>query len=104
MRHAGQGRAEEQLGSGWGCRGAAGQHGLLPGACGMPLEPARCPPNGYPLPQQVELHADGSVVYEVFLFSRPDTLLAWASLPVVKIQQIRYVLDSIKAVAQAAQA
>ncbi|PSC67147.1 hypothetical protein C2E20_9158 [Micractinium conductrix] len=29
----------------------------------------------------VELHADGSVFYDIYLFSRPDTLLAWASLP-----------------------
>lgn len=27
--------------------------------------------------------------YDIFLFSRPDTLLAWTSLPVVKLQQIR---------------
>jgi hypothetical protein len=43
--------------------------------------------------------------YDVYLFSKPDTLIAWASLPVVKVMQIRYVLDSIKklkgAVAQA---
>ncbi|KAI3429326.1 hypothetical protein D9Q98_005421 [Chlorella vulgaris] len=54
---------------------------------------------------QVELHQDGSVWYDVYLFSKPDTLIAWASLPVVKVMQIRYVLDSIKklkgAVAQA---
>ena len=47
---------------------------------------------------QVELHADGSVLYDIFLFSRPDTLLAWASLPVVKVQQVRYVLGSLGAV------
>ena len=27
--------------------------------------------------------------YDIFLFARPDTLLAWASLPVVKVMQIR---------------
>ena len=35
--------------------------------------------------------------YDVFLFSRPDTLLALASLPVVKVMQMRYVNDSVKA-------
>ncbi|PSC68732.1 hypothetical protein C2E20_7698 [Micractinium conductrix] len=49
----------------------------------------------------VELHADGSVFYDIYLFSRPDTLLAWASLPVVKVMQIRYVNDGLKAVADA---
>ncbi|GAB4814132.1 hypothetical protein N2152v2_001178 [Parachlorella kessleri] len=49
----------------------------------------------------VELHADGSVWYDVFLFSKPDTLLALVSLPVVKLQQIRYVKDSAKAVQEA---
>eukprot|EP00887_Chlorella_sp_A99_P000809 scaffold5.g809.t1 len=49
----------------------------------------------------VELHADGSVWYDVFLFSKPDTLLAWASLPIVKLQQWRYVNDSLKALASA---
>ncbi|EFN59596.1 hypothetical protein CHLNCDRAFT_132985 [Chlorella variabilis] len=53
---------------------------------------------------QVELHADGSVWYDIYLFSRPDTLLAWASLPVVKVMQIRYVLDGLKAVAAAVKA
>ncbi|KIY99763.1 hypothetical protein MNEG_8198 [Monoraphidium neglectum] len=47
----------------------------------------------------VELHSDGSVWYDVFLFSRPNTLLAWASLPVIKLMQIRYVNDSISALA-----
>jgi hypothetical protein len=37
--------------------------------------------------------------YDVFLFSRPNTLLAWASLPVIKLMQIRYVNDSISALA-----
>ncbi len=39
----------------------------------------------------------------MFLFSRPDTLLAWASLPVVKLMQMRYVGDSLKAVASVLQ-
>ncbi|WIA39695.1 hypothetical protein OEZ86_005758 [Tetradesmus obliquus] len=52
----------------------------------------------------VELHADGSVWYEVFLFSKPDTLLALVSLPVVKIMQLRYVNDSASAVAAAVKA
>ena len=39
--------------------------------------------------------------YDVFLFSKPDTLLALVSLPVVKLQQIRYVNDSAKAVQEA---
>lgn len=52
----------------------------------------------------VELHADGSVWYDVFLFSRPDTLLALASLPVVKIMQLRYVNDSVKAMKGALEA
>ena len=38
------------------------------------------------------------MLYDIFLFSRPDTLLAWASLPVVKVQQVRYVLGSLGAV------
>ena len=42
--------------------------------------------------------------YDIYLFSRPDTLLAWASLPVVKVMQIRYVLDGLKAVDKAVQA
>lgn len=37
--------------------------------------------------------------YDVYLFSKPDTLLAWASLPVVKVMQIRYVLDSLRTLA-----
>lgn len=37
----------------------------------------------------------------MFLFSKPDTLLALVSLPVVKIMQIRYVTDSAAAVAAA---
>lgn len=49
----------------------------------------------------VEYRSDGSVWYEVFLFSKPDTILAWASLPVIKLMQIRYVNDSIAAVASA---
>ncbi|KAI8471612.1 MAG: hypothetical protein J3K34DRAFT_520428 [Monoraphidium minutum] len=49
----------------------------------------------------VELHADGSVWYDVFLFSRPNTILAWASLPVIKLMQLRYVNDSLSAVASA---
>ncbi len=36
--------------------------------------------------------------YDVFLFSKPDTLLALLSLPVVKLQQLRYVNDSAKMV------
>jgi hypothetical protein len=40
----------------------------------------------------------------VFLFSKPDTLLALVSLPVVKIMQIRYVNDSASAVAAAVKA
>lgn len=40
--------------------------------------------------------------YDIFLFSKPDTLLAWASLPVVKLQQARYVNDGLKAVEAAA--
>lgn len=39
--------------------------------------------------------------YDVFLFSKPDTLLALVSLPVVKIMQMRYVKDSAAAVANA---
>lgn len=39
--------------------------------------------------------------YDVFLFSKPDTLLALVSLPVVKLMQLRYVNDSAKAVAAA---
>lgn len=46
----------------------------------------------------VEQHADGSVWFEVFLFSKPNTLLAWLSLPVIKLMQIRYVNDAITAV------
>ena len=42
--------------------------------------------------------------YDVFLFSKPDTLLAALSLPVVKLQQLRYVNDSAKAVAAAVRA
>jgi hypothetical protein len=42
--------------------------------------------------------------YDVFLFSKPDTLLALVSLPVVKIMQIRYVNDSASAVAAAVKA
>jgi hypothetical protein len=41
--------------------------------------------------------------YDVYLFSKPDTLLAWASLPVVKVMQIRYVLDSLRALGAAVQ-
>lgn len=41
--------------------------------------------------------------YEVFLFSKPDTLLAWASLPIIKLMQIRYVNDSLSALAKAVQ-
>eukprot|EP00882_Tetradesmus_deserticola_P001654 GHRQ01001781.1.p1 GENE.GHRQ01001781.1~~GHRQ01001781.1.p1 ORF type:complete len:256 (+),score=63.08 GHRQ01001781.1:64-831(+) len=52
----------------------------------------------------VDMHADGSVWYDVFLFSKPDTLLALVSLPVVKIMQIRYVNDSASAVAAAVKA
>jgi hypothetical protein len=37
----------------------------------------------------------------VFLFSKPDTLLALVSLPVVKLMQLRYVNDSAAAVAKA---
>jgi len=48
----------------------------------------------------VELHSDGSVWYDVFLFSKPNTLLAWFSLPVIKLMQLRYVNDSIAAVAR----
>lgn len=40
----------------------------------------------------------------MYLFSKPDTLLAAASLPVVKLQQIRYVNDSAQAVAVAVRA
>lgn len=39
--------------------------------------------------------------YDVFLFSKPDTLLALVSLPVVKLMQLRYVNDSAAAVAKA---
>jgi len=39
----------------------------------------------------------------VFLFSKPDTLLALVSLPVVKLMQLRYVNDSAAAVAKALQ-
>jgi hypothetical protein len=41
--------------------------------------------------------------YDVFLFSKPDTLLALVSLPVVKLMQLRYVNDSAAAVAKAVQ-
>lgn len=34
----------------------------------------------------------------MFLFSKPNTLLAWLSLPVIKLMQIRYVNDAITAV------
>jgi hypothetical protein len=37
--------------------------------------------------------------YDVFLFSKPNTLLAWFSLPVIKLMQLRYVNDSVAAVA-----
>lgn len=37
--------------------------------------------------------------YDVFLFSKPNTLLAWLSLPVIKLMQLRYVNDSVAAVA-----
>jgi hypothetical protein len=39
----------------------------------------------------------------VLLFSKPVTLLALLSLPVVKLQQLRYVSDSAAAVASAVQ-
>lgn len=39
--------------------------------------------------------------YDVFLFSKPDTLLAVVSLPVVKLMQLRYVNDSATAMAKA---
>lgn len=41
--------------------------------------------------------------YDVLLFSKPVTLLALLSLPVVKLQQLRYVSDSAAAVASAVQ-
>lgn len=41
--------------------------------------------------------------YDVFLFSKPDTLLALVSLPVVKLMQLRYVNDSAAAMAKALQ-
>jgi uncharacterized protein (UPF0548 family) len=49
----------------------------------------------------VDMLPDGSVWYDVFLFSKPDTLLALVSLPVVKLMQLRYVNDSAAAVAKA---
>lgn len=51
----------------------------------------------------VDMLPDGSVWYDVFLFSKPDTLLALVSLPVVKLMQLRYVNDSAAAVAKAVQ-
>lgn len=42
--------------------------------------------------------------YEAFLFSKPDTLLAWVSYPVVRIMQLRYVNDSVKAMTKALKA
>lgn len=47
--------------------------------------------------------ADTFQRYDVFLFSKPDTLLALVSLPVVKLMQLRYVNDSAAAVAKAVQ-
>jgi hypothetical protein len=44
----------------------------------MCLTPALCP-----------LYCHLYCRYDIFLFARPDTLLAWASLPVVKVMQIR---------------
>ena len=37
----------------------------------------------------------------MYLFSKPDTLLALVSLPVVRLQQLRYVNDSLRALAAA---
>lgn len=79
-----------------------------PGDKGRRFALGLCSLNGHQLAGEerfaVELHADGAVWYDIFLFSKPDTLLAWASLPVVKIMQLRYVSDGVKAVAQAVQA
>ncbi|KAI7838667.1 hypothetical protein COHA_007470 [Chlorella ohadii] len=88
------------------CNESAAEFG--PGNKGRRFAVGLCSLNGHQLAGeerfQVELHADGSVWYDIFLFSRPDTLLAWASLPVVKLQQIRYVNDGIAAVAKAVKA
>ncbi|KAL4447421.1 hypothetical protein ABPG75_004640 [Micractinium tetrahymenae] len=81
------------------CRDEAAAFG--PGNKGRRFVLGLCSLNGHQLAGEerfcVELHADGSVFYDIFLFSKPDTLLAWASLPVVKLQQVRYVNDSLKA-------
>lgn len=88
------------------CNESAAEFG--PGNKGRRFAVGLCSLNGHQLAGeerfQVELHADGSVWYDIFLFSRPDTLLAWTSLPVVKLQQIRYVNDGIAAVAKAVKA
>ncbi|KAL4427456.1 hypothetical protein ABPG77_000745 [Micractinium sp. CCAP 211/92] len=82
------------------CREEAAAFG--PGDEGRRFVLGLCSLNGHQLAGEerfcVELHGDGSVFYDIFLFSKPDTLLAWASLPVVKLQQVRYVNDGLTAV------
>jgi len=80
----------------------------LEGGKGRRFAMGMCSLNGHMLAGeerfQVEMLADGSVWYDVFLFSKPDTLLALVSLPVVKLMQMRYVNDSAAAVAAAVKA
>ncbi|HEY6233278.1 MAG TPA: DUF1990 domain-containing protein [Pyrinomonadaceae bacterium] len=50
----------------------------------------------------VEQHADGSVFYDIFAFSRPRQMLVRMGLPIARALQRRFVRDSIAAMQRAA--
>ena len=47
----------------------------------------------------VELHADDSVFYDLYAFSRPQHKLVWLGLPIVRRLQKRFATDSLRAMA-----
>ena len=49
----------------------------------------------------VEHHADGSVFYDIFAFSRPRQVLVRMSVPIVRALQRRFVRDSMAAMRRA---
>jgi len=51
----------------------------------------------------VEQHADGSVFYDIFAFSRPRQLLVRMAVPVARALQRRFVRDSLAAMQRAVQ-